>query len=145
EPRPGSPEADCAHLRRDRHQRPDDAGACDHPSQPDAEGQGRGERQMAWPQARAADSCWGPSMTPSPAIAGARRSRFSAYINARQAYGAWDAAEFASQLGLPLRAHCTIHWGTVGADDPDGRLFARVREGLSKALQRRGILFAGVM
>jgi hypothetical protein len=40
-----------------------------------------------------------------------------------------------------LVAHATIHWsGTVVFDDPDGNLFAKVREGLHKWLLRRGIV-----
>jgi hypothetical protein len=39
-----------------------------------------------------------------------------------------------------LIAHATIHWaGTKVGDDPDGRRFAKVREGLDKWLQRAGI------
>jgi len=40
-----------------------------------------------------------------------------------------------------LVAHATIHWsGTVAFDDPDGKLFAKVREGLHKWLLRRRIV-----
>jgi hypothetical protein len=36
--------------------------------------------------------------------------------------------------------HATIHWaGTKVGDDPDGRLFAKVREGFDKWLRRQGI------
>jgi len=42
-------------------------------------------------------------------------------------------------------AHLTIHWsGTFALDDNDGTRFARVREGLSKVLLRRGIPVAWV-
>ena len=41
-------------------------------------------------------------------------------------------------------AHLTIHWSlTDVGDDSDGKLFAKVREGLDKWLHRRGIAFAG--
>jgi hypothetical protein len=40
----------------------------------------------------------------------------------------------------PLVAHLTIHWAyTDVGDDPDGKLFAKLREGLDKWLKRRGI------
>jgi hypothetical protein len=42
-----------------------------------------------------------------------------------------------------LVAHLTIHWAyTDVGDDPDGKLFAKVREGLDKWLRRKGIAFA---
>jgi hypothetical protein len=51
-----------------------------------------------------------------------------------------EAVDYARTIGLPLVAHATIHWsGTVVFDDPDGKLFAKVREGLHKWLLRRGI------
>jgi hypothetical protein len=81
--------------------------------------------------------------TKSPSAGIGRRC--STQINVRQAFGACDAEGFAAQIGLPLRGHVTIHWGTTDVgDDPDGRLFARVREGFSKALMRRNIPFVGV-
>ena len=47
-------------------------------------------------------------------------------------------------ISLPLVAHLTIHWSlTDVGDDPDGKLFAKFREGLDKSLHRRGIVFAG--
>jgi hypothetical protein len=50
------------------------------------------------------------------------------------------AVAFANEIGLPLVAHATIHWsGTNAWDDPDGTLFAKVREDLDKYLHRRGI------
>ena len=56
-----------------------------------------------------------------------------------------DAADFAYQIGMPLVAHACIQWNGTGCfDDPDGKRFAKVREGLSKALGRRGIRFAAV-
>jgi hypothetical protein len=53
---------------------------------------------------------------------------------------ATNIIEAVDTIGFPLVAHATIHWsGTVVFDDPDGKLFARVREGLHKWLLRRGI------
>ena len=40
------------------------------------------------------------------------------------------------------RAHLTIHWAYTNiGDDPDGKRFAKVREGLAKWLRRHGIVF----
>jgi hypothetical protein len=51
------------------------------------------------------------------------------------------ALVFAREIGTPLNAHATIHWvGTNIGDDPEGRLFAKVREGVDKWLRRQGIL-----
>jgi len=62
-----------------------------------------------------------------------------------QAKNVMEAVAFAKSIGLPLVAHCTIHWSLTDAgDDPDGKLFANVREGLNKWLGRRDIAFAGV-
>jgi hypothetical protein len=63
----------------------------------------------------------------------------------RQATNIIDAVKFAKSIGLPLVAHLTIHWSlTDVGDDPDGTLFAKVREGLHKWLERRGIELAAV-
>ena len=68
----------------------------------------------------------------------------SKYISMRQATNIIDAVHFAKFIGVPLIAHLTIHWGlTDVGDDPDGTLFAKLREGLDKWLQRRGIAFNG--
>ena len=62
----------------------------------------------------------------------------------RQATNIIEAVKFAKLIGLPLVAHLTIHWSlTDVGDDPDGKLFAKVREGLDKWLHRHGIVFAG--
>jgi hypothetical protein len=51
-----------------------------------------------------------------------------------------EALVYARETGTPLNAHATIHWvGTKLGDDPDGRLFAKVREGFDKWLKRQGI------
>ncbi len=65
------------------------------------------------------------------------------YITVPQATNIIDAVKFAKLIGLPLVAHLTVHWSVTDAgDDPDGKLFAKVREGLDKWLRRRGIAFA---
>jgi hypothetical protein len=69
-----------------------------------------------------------------------RKSRSSACLSMRQAQNIIDAVAFARQIGIPLNGHATIHWvGTHVGDDPDGRRFARVREGFDKWLKRHGI------
>jgi hypothetical protein len=56
-----------------------------------------------------------------------------------------SAVDFAASIGTPLVAHCIIHWvGTDAGDDPNGELFAHVRELLSLWLRRRGVPFAAV-
>ena len=66
------------------------------------------------------------------------------YVTQAQASNIVEAVAFAKSIGLPLVAHLTIHWSLTDAgDDPDGALFAKVREGLSKWLRRGGIKFAG--
>ena len=74
-----------------------------------------------------------------------RKQRASKCITMRQATNMMEAVAFAKLIALPLVAHLTIHWAyTNVGDDPDGKLFAKVREGLDKWLGRRGIAFAGV-
>ena len=54
-----------------------------------------------------------------------------------------EAVAFAKSVGLPLVAHLTVHWSlTDVGDDPNGKLFAKLREGLDEWLNRRGV-FAG--
>ena len=73
-----------------------------------------------------------------------KQSRASKYITMRQATNIMEAVNFAKLIDLPLVAHLTIHWSlTDVGDDPDGKLFAKVREGLDKWLHRHGIVFAG--
>ena len=68
------------------------------------------------------------------------RPRGSKYLSLDQATNIIEAVDYARTVDLPLVAHATIHWsGTVAFDDPDGKLFAKVREGLHKWLLRRGI------
>ena len=67
----------------------------------------------------------------------------SRYITVPQATNIIEAVKFAKLIGLPLVAHLTIHWAyTNVGDDPDGKRFAKVREGLAKWLRRHGIVFA---
>jgi hypothetical protein len=74
-----------------------------------------------------------------------KQPRPSKYITLRQATSIMEAVRFAKSIDLPLVAHLTIHWSlTDVGDDPDGKLFARVREGLDKWLHRHGVAFAGV-
>src|SRR5262245_6389138 len=74
-----------------------------------------------------------------------RQQRASKYITVRQATNVMEAVKFAKLINLPLVAHLTIHWSlTDVGDDPNGRLFAKLREGLDKWLNRHGIEFAGV-
>jgi hypothetical protein len=76
---------------------------------------------------------------------GRYRTKGTKYISTSQAANIVRAVAFAKSIGLPLVAHLTIHWsGTVAFDDPDGTRFAKVREGLSKVLFRRGIPVAWV-
>jgi hypothetical protein len=60
-----------------------------------------------------------------------------------QATNIFDAVNFAKLNGIPLVAHLTTHWSLTDiGDDPDGVLFAKLREGLSKWLSRQDINFA---
>ena len=64
----------------------------------------------------------------------------SKHLSLDQATNIIEAVDYARAIGLPLVAHATIHWcGTVAFDDPNGKLFAKVREGLDKWLIRRGV------
>jgi hypothetical protein len=73
-----------------------------------------------------------------------RGLRASKYITMRQATNNVEAVRFAKMIGLPLVAHLTIHWSLTDAgDDPNGNLFAKVREGLDKWLDRHAVEFAG--
>ena len=61
------------------------------------------------------------------------------YITVTQATNVIEAVKFAKLIGLPLVAHLTIHWAfTDACDDPDGKLFAKFREGLNKWTRRHG-------
>ena len=47
---------------------------------------------------------------------------------------------------MPLNTHLIIHWGgTLAGDDPDGKLFAKLRYLLDKRLRRKyGIPLTGI-
>ena len=61
------------------------------------------------------------------------------YLSWDQATNLVEAVGYAKKIGRHLVAHATIHWsGTVAFDDPDGKRFAKVREGFNKYLRRRG-------
>ena len=63
----------------------------------------------------------------------------SKYVTDAQASNIIEAVRFAKSLDLPPVAHLTIHWACTDiGDDPDGKLFAKFREGLSKWTRRRG-------
>ena len=71
--------------------------------------------------------------------------RATKYISMRQCSNLMEAVQFAKAIGLPLVAHLTLHWSLTDiGDDPNGALFAKVREGLNKWLHRRGVAFAAV-
>ena len=68
------------------------------------------------------------------------RPHGSKHLSLAQATNIIEAVDYARAIGLPLVAHATIHWsGTVAFDDPDGKLFAKVREGFHKWFLRRGV------
>jgi hypothetical protein len=67
------------------------------------------------------------------------------YISVSQANGMIEAVQYAEGAGFPLNAHLSIHWaGTDAGDDPNGKLFAKFREGYARWLRCRGVAFAGV-
>jgi hypothetical protein len=81
----------------------------------------------------------------TPATRLRENRRATKYITMRQAINVIEAVKFARSVGKPLVAHVTIHWSlTDVGDDPDGKRFAKVREGLDKWLDRHGVEFAGV-
>ena len=85
------------------------------------------------------------SLISSLSIVGSGATALAApsYITVAQATNIIEAVEFAKLIDLPLVAHLTIHWAyTNVGDDPDGKRFAKVREGLAKWLRRHGIVFA---
>jgi hypothetical protein len=93
-------------------------------------------------EASAALSCV-PEAHSGEATKPGKRTRAAKYIGMRQASNIMEAVSFAKSIGLPLVAHLTIHWSLTDiGDDPDGKLFAKVREGLHKWLNRQGIVFA---
>ena len=68
------------------------------------------------------------------------RPHGSKHLSLDQAINLIEAVDRARAIDLPLVAHATIHWsGNDLFDDPEGKLFAKVREGLHKWLLRQGI------
>src|SRR5262249_10858452 len=56
------------------------------------------------------------------------RPHGSKHLSLAQATNMVEAVDYAREIGRPLVAHATIHWsGTVIFDDPNGKLFAKVR------------------
>jgi hypothetical protein len=52
---------------------------------------------------------------------------------------------YAELISRPLTTHFTFHWvGTDAGDHPDGKLFAKVREGFARWLRQRGIPLTGI-
>ena len=76
---------------------------------------------------------------------GPYRDGGTTYISVAHAKGMIEAVAYAEEIGLSLVAHLTIHWsGTDAGDDANGKLLAKVKEGLARWLRRRGLPFAGV-
>jgi hypothetical protein len=67
-------------------------------------------------------------------------------ITVAQAIHLKSAVNFADLIDLPLNAHLIIHWVLTNAgDDPNGELFAKVREGLARWFRRlHGVPFTGI-
>jgi hypothetical protein len=66
-------------------------------------------------------------------------------INLPQVMNLKSAVDFAASIGTPLVAHLIVHWvGTDAGDDPNGELFAQIRERLALWLRRRGVPFAAI-
>jgi hypothetical protein len=103
-----------------------------------------------------AETCFSISLGSSTATAHqpeqrehTRRHRYrdggTKYITLPQAANIIEAVRFAKSVGFPLVAHLTVHWAcTDVGDDHEGKLFAKLREGLDKWLGRQGIAFAAV-
>ena len=74
---------------------------------------------------------------PQPVVQPAcrRHYRSGGTITLSQATNIIEAVEYGKSIGLPLVAHLTIHWAyTNVGDDPNGKRFAKLREGISKWL-----------
>ena len=66
-------------------------------------------------------------------------------ITVAQAIHLKSAVRFAELIHLPLNAHVTIHWSLTDVnDDPNGELFAKIRDGVARWLRRRGIPLTGI-
>ena len=105
------------------------------------------DQERLEPKAAGGESALDPHLSvvcPDAAHTKKQRRRYrphgSKHLSLDQATNIIEAVDYARTVDLPLVAHATIHWsGTVTFDDPDGKLFAKVREGLHKWLLRRGI------
>jgi hypothetical protein len=87
------------------------------------------------------------SRLPAPCreVAASLKRRASKRMSLRQASNMMEAVAFAKLIDLPLVAHLTIHWAfTDVGDDPDGKLFAKFREGLDKWARRHGFPLTGI-
>ena len=64
----------------------------------------------------------------------------------RQARCLVEGLSFACGRGIPLNTHLIVHWGgTMAVDDPDGKLFAKLRYLLDKRFRRKfGIELTGI-
>ena len=64
----------------------------------------------------------------------------------RQARCLVEGLSFARERGIPLNIHLIVHWGgTMAVDDPDGKLFAKLRYLLDKRFRRKfGIELTGI-
>jgi hypothetical protein len=59
-------------------------------------------------------------------------------ISLSHAQNMMEGLFFARQIGMPLNTHLIIHWGgTLEGDDPDGKLFAKLRYLLDKRFRRK--------
>jgi hypothetical protein len=80
--------------------------------------------------------CYGASTAqPNPGEEPKRQYRAGGnkLITVAQAINMKAAVRYAELISRPLTAHFTIHWvGTDAGDDPDGKLFAEVREGYAR-------------
>ena len=66
-------------------------------------------------------------------------------ITVAQAIHLKAAVRLAELIGQPFNAHLVVHWaGTDAGDDPNGELFAKVRDGIARWLRRRSVPFTGI-
>ena len=93
-------------------------------------------------KARSAPLLHKPAANRGTATKPRKQPRARKRITLRQASNIMAAVAFTKLIDLHLVAHLTIHWSRTDiGDDPDGKLLAKLREGLSKWLGRRGIVF----
>ena len=132
------------HIANTRARRWDEQDASNAFSRLDREGRHHRREERLRRQLQAGKSYAQPDAR-VPGTKSNGQPRASKYITMRQATNIMEAVRFAKMIGLPLVAHLTVHWSlTDVTDDPDGKLFAKVREGLDKWLDRHGVEFAGV-